>query len=106
MNLQVNPIPRTLHPGFSKPYATNFGGASKAGMKVGRIKDPVYKDSDFRSTPLLKPIQTPPTFVPALDPFENQPVPLRRRRPAPFRRRRSRGPDVGPSMVYKNGELS
>ena len=33
--------------------------ASKAGMKVGRIKDPLYKDSDFGITP--------PTFIP---PFE------------------------------------
>ena len=33
--------------------------ASKGGMKVGRIKDPLYKDSYFGITP--------PTFIP---PFE------------------------------------
>ena len=33
--------------------------ASKGGMKVGRIKDPLYKDSYFRITP--------PTFIPPLE---------------------------------------
>ena len=33
--------------------------ASKGGMKVGRIKDPLYKDSYFGITP--------PTFIPPLE---------------------------------------
>ena len=41
--------------------------ASKGGMKVGRIKDPLYKDSYFGITP--------PTFIP---PFEAAEPPFRR----------------------------
>ena len=43
--------------------------ASKGGMKVGRIKDPLYKDSYFGITP--------PTFIP---PFEAPEACLRRGR--------------------------
>ena len=37
--------------------------ASKGGMKVGRIKDPLYKDSYFGITP--------PTFIPPFEAPEN-----------------------------------
>ena len=37
--------------------------ASKCGMKVGRIKDPLYKDSYFGITP--------PTFIPPFEAPEN-----------------------------------
>ena len=36
--------------------------ASIGGMKVGRVKDPLYKDSYLGITP--------PTFTPPLEPFE------------------------------------
>ena len=36
--------------------------ASKGGMKVGRVKDPLYKDSYLGITP--------PTFTPPLEPFD------------------------------------
>ena len=39
--------------------------ASKGGMKVGRVKDPLYKDSYLGITP--------PTFTPPLEPFEESP---------------------------------
>ena len=46
---------------YLKPYLLPISilEASKGGMKVGRIKDPLYKDSYFGTTP--------PTFIP---PFE------------------------------------
>ena len=49
------PIPNTLEP---QPH-TDHLEASKGGMKVRRIKDPLYKDSYFGIIP--------PTFIP---PFE------------------------------------
>ena len=36
--------------------------ASQGGMKVGRVKDPLYKDSYLGIIP--------PTFTPPLEPFE------------------------------------
>ena len=36
--------------------------ASKGGMKVGRVNDPLYKDSYLGITP--------PTFTPPLEPFD------------------------------------
>ena len=41
--------------------------ASKGGMKVGRIKDPLYKDSYLGIIP--------PTFIPPLEPFEQSGAP-------------------------------
>ena len=49
-------IPKSLGP---KRKGKGFLEASKGGMKGGRIKDPLYKDSYFGTTP--------PTFTP---PFE------------------------------------
>ena len=37
--------------------------ASKGGMKVGGMKDPLYKDSHIIGI-------TPPTFIPPLEPFD------------------------------------
>ena len=42
--------------------------ASKGGMKVGRIKDPLYKDSYFGITP--------PTFIPPFEAPEECPLSL------------------------------